>query len=207
MRSSSLIRRQHSFAPWLVALLLGASANVGLLIHELRDDAEQPTQIVIQVDHGEHGDHGATAAGASPEPTSAEHGRRARSRVRARHRPQERRPSARPAAELDLDLWIEQVDRYRYAIDRRALDRLAIAELDARAIARLDELGVLAHAVTLAEPLELRNIQQGTQLWLLGLRNGDQLRSIATRGEAALEEVELSLLRRGRAVTIVYELS
>ena len=61
--------------------------------------------------------------------------------------------------------------------------------------------------LTLAAPIELRNIRQGTHLWMLGLRNGDRIHAVATWGEPALEEIEVELLRRGRPVTIVYELS
>ena len=200
MQSSSRTRRKHSFVPWLAALLMGASAHAGWLIHELRDEHGAAAPVVVQIELDERAQperarhlHRMRA----PTPMARAHARRTEA-CEARHRVGER-----PPADLDLDLFVEQTDRYHYSIDRRALEQLTVAELDSR----LEQLGVFARALTLAEPIELRNIQQGTHLWLLGLRNGDQLRTLATKGEPALEQVEVELLRRGRAITIVYALS
>lgn len=208
MRTSSHTRSKHSFVPWLAAILLGASAHAGWLIHELRDDHGEPGQVLIQLElDGQSRTVSSEAADFSVDREAQL--RRARARAHAHARAQQhvhahsRLVRERPPADLDLDLWVEQTDRYRYSIDRRALEQIAVAEFDAG----LEQLGVFARALTLAEPIELRNIRQGTHLWLLGLRNGDRLRAVSTRGEPALDQVELELLRRGRPVTIVYELS
>jgi hypothetical protein len=178
MQSSST-RRKTAFVPWLAALIIGATAHAGWLIHELREPrtlAAAPVHVVID----------------------------ARSQVvkRARHTPALARartlpPRCRFASgppeagddELDLDMWIEQTDRYAYAIDRRVLERVALPSLDG---ALLD----------LIEPIELRNIRAGTPLFVLGLRTGDRVHAITTR----LLEVEVAIERRGRPLELVYRL-
>lgn len=190
---SSTTRRKTAFVPWLAALIIGATAHAGWLIHELREPkpaAVAPIQVTVIE----------------------------RTPARARHTPALARartlaPSCRHATvptralmdedELDLDMWIEQVDRYTYAIDRRVLERVALADYDGDVLARL---GVVARALGMAEPIELRNIRAGTPLFVLGLRNGDRVHAITTHGNEALERVEVALERRGRPIELIYRL-
>lgn len=202
MQSSSSARRKTAFVPWLAALVIGATAHAGWLIHEYREPprAELNQPIEIQVD-------------ARPRVIEV----RARE-LRARHtqppaRARSLAPNCRHASldlrpsdldlELDLDLWIRQIERHRYTIDRRALERVALADYD---VEDLNRLGVVARALGLADPIELRNIQAGTPLFVLGLRTGDRLFAISTRGGEALEQVEVAIERRGRPIELVYEL-
>jgi hypothetical protein len=196
---TSSTRRKTAFVPWLAALIIGATAHAGWLIHELREPkaaAVAPIQIVVD---------------ARPQVIE-------RAPTRARHTPALARarslaPSCRHASvpmraseaelELDLDMWIEQVDRYMYAIDRRVLERVALANYDGDLLARL---GVVVQALGMAEPIELRNIRAGTPLFVLGLRNGDRVHAITTHGSEAIERVELAIERRGRPIELVYAL-
>lgn len=141
--------------PWLAALVLGASAHAGYLIHELREHgrAEAPT-IVVE-------------------------------------------------ASGDLDLWIHQSERYLYTIDRRALEQVTFADYH---FADLERLGAIVERLGFVEPIELRNIRRGTPLYLLGLRNGDRLLAISTRGEPEFEHVALAIERRGRRLAMIYEI-
>lgn len=190
---SSTTRRKTAFVPWLAALIIGATAHAGWLIHELREPkpaAVTPIQITV-----------VERVPTRPRHTPA----LARARTLA--------PSCRHATvptraladedELDLDMWIEQVDRYTYAIDRRVLERVALADYDGDVLARL---GVVARALGMAEPIELRNIRAGTPLFVLGLRNGDRVHAITTHGNEALERVEVALERRGRPIELIYRL-
>lgn len=206
MQSSST-RRKTTFVPWLAALIVGATAHAGWLIHELssRHSAAEWREPKV------------TAAAVAPIQVAID----ARPQVieraipRARHTPAPARAStlaprcraarlpAPSAEELDLDMWIEQVDRYAYAIDRRALDRVAFADFDGDLLVRL---GVVARALGLAEPIELRNIRAGTPLFVLGLRTGDRVHAISTRGGEALERVEVAVERRGKPIELTYEL-
>lgn len=105
--------------------------------------------------------------------------------------------------ERDLDMWIERVDRYTYAIDRRVLQRVALADYDGELLARL---GVVARTLGYAEPIELRNIRAGTPLFVLGLRTGDRVHAIETHGGEAIERVEVAIERRGRPIELIYRL-
>lgn len=179
---SSSTRRKAAFVPWVAALVLGASAHAGLLIHELRSSAHtQSVELHIDV----------------PEP-------RARTQVIPRCRHVERRTWTEvelEPAESDFDLWIHQTGRHSYSVDRRVLDQLELAALEADAVARL---GAVFGALKLDTPVELRNIEAGTPLHLLGLRTGDRLLAIAT--DQGGEEALLSLDRRGRRVLLRYTL-
>ena len=192
MQSSST-RRKTPFVPWLAVLVIGATAHAGWLIHELREPSS--TSLAIHIDAlprvvvQARGRHSPPARARSLAPSC----RHASGEQRGRHQALE--------PELDLDLWIRRSDRYSYTIDRRALERVALADHD------LGELEGLRHGLLgLADPIELRNIQVGTPLFVLGLRTGDRLVAIATRGGAALERVELAVERRGRPISLVYEL-
>jgi hypothetical protein len=173
------------------------------LIHELRSEnhqTQQPTTMVVHVD---------------ARPTRATHRKirdsvrtRSAAAPRCRHAQADQQPAEPPT--LDLDIWVQRTDRYAYTIDRRVLEELPFGPVDAD----LERIGrvakVLAEArdtaMSDAWPIELRNIHAGTPLWLLGLRTGDRLMAIWTRGEPDLEHVELSIERRGRAVALSYEL-
>jgi hypothetical protein len=184
MQSST--RRKTSFVPWLAALLIGATVHAGWLIHELREP-DKPAVVPIEV---------AIEARQVPAP------------IRARTLPPNCRHGYLASGpveedELDLDLWIHQTDRYTYAIDRRVLERVALAGADGELLTRL---GVVARALGLAEPIELRNIRAGTPLFVLGLRTGDRVHAISTRGGEALEQVEVAIERRGRPIELVYRL-
>jgi hypothetical protein len=191
MQSSTRTRRKAAFVPWLAALVIGATVHAGWLLHELRESESRPivAAIHVEVDAG---------------PCEARADRIARARepalARARH---VRVALPESDDEHDLDLWIHRIDRYTYTIDRRVLDRIAVADLDARA---LERLGIVARSLGLAEPIELRNIRAGTPLFVLGLRTGDRVHAISTRGAEALERVEVAIERRGRPIELVYQL-
>jgi hypothetical protein len=194
MQSST--RRKTSFVPWLAALLIGATVHAGWLIHELREP-DKPAVVPIEV---------AIEARQVVQPTPAPS--RARTlppspRAWASCRHGYLAPGPVDDDELDLDLWIHQTDRYTYAIDRRVLERVALADADGELLARL---GVVARALGLAEPIELRNIRAGTPLFVLGLRTGDRVHAISTRGGEAIERVEVAIERRGRPIELVYRL-
>jgi hypothetical protein len=106
------------------------------------------------------------------------------------------------ADDPDYDLWIHQTSRAVYTIDRRALERVVLAE----GLGNLDRLLAYVRVLPLAEPVELRNIQAGTPLHLLGLRTGDRLVAISTNTGESIERVEVSIERRGRALELTYEL-
>lgn len=207
MQSSSSARRKTAFVPWLAALVIGATAHAGWLIHEYREPPTTEFSKHIEI----HVDARPRVIETRPRMIDV----RARE-LRARHtqppaRARSLPPSCRHASldlrpselELDLDLWIRQIERHRYTIDRRALERVALANYD---VADLERLGVVARALGLAEPIELRNIQVGTPLFVLGLRTGDRLLAISTLSGEALEQVEVAIERRGRPIELVYEL-
>jgi hypothetical protein len=190
LMQTSSARRKTSFVPWLAALLIGATVHAGWLIHELREP-DKPAVVPVAV---------AIEARQVVRPTPA------------LNRAKTLTPSCRGASlassavdddEFDLDLWIHQTDRYTYAIDRRVLERVALADANGDLLARL---GVVARALGLAEPIELRNIRAGTPLFVLGLRTGDRVHAISTRGGEAIERVEVAIERRGRPIELVYRL-
>jgi hypothetical protein len=198
---SSSTRRKAAFVPWLAALVLGASAHAGWLIHELVEhetEKTEPRTIIVEVD-----------AGSSGEAASRRSRERSEARARARARATVATPRCRhaqlepPEAIDDLDLWIHQRERYVYTIDRRALEHVAFAEYD---FADLERLGAIVERLGFVEPIELRNIRQGTPLYMLGLRNGDRLVAISTRGEPELEQVAVAIERRGRRLAMIYEI-
>lgn len=212
MQSSSLLRRKTAFVPWLAALVIGATVHAGWLIHELREPEVRPGGAPIHVEV----DARVIERSADPRDARATARRLAREqrRAQAHHTPplqQSRSLGCRHARlgppgddlDLDLDLWIHRTDRYTYTIDRRVLDRVALADFDGDALARL---GVIARALGLAEPLELRNIRAGTPLFVLGFRTGDRLHAITTHGGEAIQRVEVAIERRGRPIELVYRL-
>lgn len=215
MQSSISSRRKTAFVPWLAALVIGATAHAGWFIHELREPEPAAAVAPIHVEI----DARPLVERARPDDLATQKRLARRMRVWARASHQQREPSRAPHCrhaslalapgdhdvepELDLDMWIAQTDRYTYTIDRRVLDRVALADFDGDA---LEQLGVVARALGLAEPLELRNIQAGTPLFVLGLRTGDRLHAISTRGGEVLERVEVAIERRGRPIELVYRL-
>ncbi|PRP95186.1 hypothetical protein [Enhygromyxa salina] len=215
MHASSSIRRKAPFTPWFAALILGATAHAGWLVHELRSEAhptEQPTSVIVHVDARPT----RTTAPSQQQPQRAIYRRdQARARPAASPRCRHVQAGSQPEepAPLNLDIWVQRTDRYVYTIDRRVLDEVPFGPVDAN----LERIRVVAK--TLAEAretamseasagraIELRNIHSGTPLWLLGLRNGDRLLAISTRGEVELDHVELSIERRGRPLALSYEL-
>ncbi|HLT35185.1 MAG TPA: hypothetical protein VK034_02845 [Enhygromyxa sp.] len=200
MQSSSRTRHKTAFVPWLAAMVIGATVHAGWLLHELHESNTRQSVPPIHVE--------VDARRIDARQIDAR-------QIHARHTPAPRpgrTTSCRHARlvpppsddELDeLDLWIHRTDRYTYTIDRRVLDRVALADFDGDA---LERLGVVARALGLAEPLELRNIRAGTPLFALGLRTGDRLRTITTHGGEALERVEVAIERRGRPIELVYRL-
>lgn len=227
MHNSSSTRRKAAFVPWLAALVIGATAHAGWLIHELDshegeggsgDRAAAPT-LAIDVDVNVEIDPALLDDELGDDRERASKRRlaklmRARERARAREGRRAAVPSCRhapalaPGGELepadDLDLWIHEVDRYTYTIDRRVFDEVATADFD---LPELGQLGVLMRGLGLTEPVELRNIRAGTPLYLLGLRTGDRVLAIATEnGEGTLERVQVAIERRGRPISLVYDL-
>lgn len=193
---SSNTRGKAAFVPWMAALVIGATAHGGWLIHELRHD--EPHALIVEVDARPHPAH-------RPAHQRIELERHERSRTptvaRCRHAPIEI-PAAEPFESFeDLDLWVQQTARHVYAIDRRMLDQVALTQLDASALERLQALGDRARGA-----VELRNIRRGTPLYLLGLRNGDRVLAIATRGRLEIERVAVTIQRRGRPLALVYEI-
>jgi hypothetical protein len=182
---SSHTRGKIAFMPWMAALVLGATAHAGWMIHELRHRDAQP--LIVEID---------------TRPYLADHERsRSHPPARCRHAPIES-PAAEPIEPFeDFDLWVQQTARYVYAIDRRMLDQLALTQLDARTLERLQGLGDRARGA-----VELRNIRRGTPLYLLGLRNGDRVLAIATRGQPRIERVAVTIERRGQPLALVYEI-
>jgi hypothetical protein len=160
---SSNTRGKAAFMPWMAALIIGATAHGGWLLHDLHHHAD-----------------------AQP---------RMHTMARCRHAPPEI-PTTEPAE--DLDLWVQQTARHVYVIDRRMFDHVALTQLDAHALERLQD-GALG-------AVELRNIRRGTPLYLLGLRNGDRLLAIATRGHPAIEWVTVTIARRGQPLALVYDI-
>lgn len=196
---SSSIRSKAAFAPWLAALVFGAAANTGWLLHELRHEptpAPTPTPVVVHLDldslHTPH-QHALPL-----ERTNT----RARARRAIRHLPSPPRTHAPERDPEQLASWIERRATYSYTIDRHALDYVAPAGL----LIDRPSLDALAQALDHSDPIELRNIQGNTPLWALGLRNGDRVLKMMTSGEQDIERVVLAVERRGRVVALSYEL-
>lgn len=183
-------RRKPAFVPWLAALVIGATAHAGWLLHGLDG-------------HAHCDEHGAGSppviVNVAAPPASIEAPQATQRRARARGpRPRCRHTSAPPAFDErdELDLWIHQTGRHSYTIDRRVLDHVAFADVDLQHIGA-DALGVVA---------SLRNVRRGTPLYVLGLRTGDRVRAIATSGEPMLEQVEVTLERRGQLIVLHYQI-
>jgi hypothetical protein len=177
MQTSSSMRLRTAFVPWLAALVIGASAHAGWLIHELRDHRDTSA------------DRSFTHTVTIEEPDV----HRTRPSVRA-CRPTARR-SVPSQTTSELDFWITRTGRYEYTIDPRMLARVDVAPV----VGEIEQLlGIEQGAV------ELRNIQRETPLWHLGLRTGDRLLSIARSPGA--DRVEVAVARRGRALVLTYRL-
>jgi hypothetical protein len=174
--------RGQAFIPWMAALLIGATAHGGWLIHELRHAYAQPLIVEVQA------------------PKLERHERtRTRDAARCRHAPSEL-PTIEPLE--DADVWVQQIARHAYAIDRRLLDHVGLTELDPHALERLQQS--LEDGAFSA--VELRNIRRGTLPYLLGLRNGDRLLAIQTRGQPEIEWITLTIARRGKLLALLYEI-
>jgi hypothetical protein len=191
MQTSSSMRLRTAFVPWLAALVIGASAHAGWLIHELRDhrdtSADRSFTHTLTIEAPDV--HRTRAISMNRlGPTLAASSARA-----CRHTARRSAPSE---AASELDFWITRTGRYEYTIDPRMLARVDVAPL----VGELEQLlGVEQGAV------ELRNIQRETPLWHLGLRTGDRLLSIARSPGA--DRVEVAVARRGRALVLTYRLA
>lgn len=186
-------RGKAAFVPWLAALVMGTTAHVGWLVHshDERPPAEPATLgSVVNVDMNVdvHVDRGAEQRSAEPRRAWGCRGG----------------PTESGDGELEdetLGLWIQPKGRYTFTIDRRAVERIAAVDLE--------RLGGAAasSAIGLGPPIELRNIRAGTPLFLLGLRNGDRFVGIESMDidEASLARFAVVVHRRGRAITLVYE--
>ncbi|WP_157596027.1 hypothetical protein [Plesiocystis pacifica] len=214
MTASSRKRYKTTFVPWFAAIVLGATAHAGWLIHELRDHGAEPER------EGEVLEASATAKveielrGASPElPTASTEAELAwgpppRQRVRAGGCQQVLRPPEDGMDALDDTFapWIEQRARYHYQVDRRLLDGLSVADFEV-----VDEPSAGDEFDWLLGPegeraiIELRNIRAGTPLFALGLRSGDRVRYVSHWSGRVREGVEVGVERRGRAIELVYE--
>ncbi|NVB39214.1 hypothetical protein G6O69_15330 [Pseudenhygromyxa sp. WMMC2535] len=198
-------RHKTAFVPWLAALLLGATAHAGLLIHELREDAErradtaEPRGFELDVDVDVNvalALDEARLGADDPRATATRRGRLDRALLAYARRDRSRDLD-------DLDLWIHPSERYTYTVDRRVLERVASAELDNLGL----DARSLDGALATAEPIELRNIRAGTPLHLLGLRTGDRVLAVDSRpGAGAGATVVVLLERRGRGISLTYEL-
>lgn len=181
---SSNTRGKFAFLPWMAALVIGATAHSGWLIHELRHTDAPP--LIVELD-------------ARPQATHERS--RSHTPVRCRHAPIDQPPAlsaVEPAEPFDdLDLWVRQTARHVYAIDRQMFERVALTQLDAHAFERLQP-----NTTT----VELRNIRRGTPLYMLGLRNGDRVLAIATLGRPMIERVAVTIERRGHPLALVYEI-
>jgi hypothetical protein len=190
MQTSSSMRLRTAFVPWLAALVIGASAHAGWLIHELRDHRDQHADRSFT--HTTHTTHALTIE--APEV----HGPRA---IHCRHTARRPGPAKSPS---ELDFWITRTGRHEYTIDPQLLARVDVAPVVAkpgdRAVDWLERMLGADHGV-----VELRNIQRDTALWHLGLRTGDRLLSIARpQGE---DRVEVAVARRGRALVLTYRVA
>jgi hypothetical protein len=193
---STTTRLRTAFVPWLAALVIGATAHAGWLIHDLRDHrgTERPrsfTHAIVELDVDlslELPRHDTRA--------SAMHCRHATRHARREDERRARRELLRRSTS-ELDSWITRVGTHEYEVDTRMLARVE-AGTGADASERL------AGLLGVSQGVELRNIQRDTPLWQLGLRTGDRLLAVAR--EPSGERIELALARRGRPVVLVYRL-
>lgn len=207
---SSSTRLRTAFVPWLAALVIGATAHAGWLIHEMRDHrgstgdrsfTHTPTReesiavevdVDVDVDLDLDLDLDDDDDASDPAPRSLA--------IHCRHASRERQVARRSAAgsTSELDFWITRIGRYEYEVDTRMLARVETGpSVDAsERLGRL--LGVMGESV------ELRNIQRNTALWQLGLRTGDRLLALAR--PPGSERVELAIARRGRPLVLIYRL-
>jgi hypothetical protein len=100
------MRLRTAFVPWLAALVIGASAHAGWLIHELRDHRDHEADRSFT--------HTITIASPEVHDTRAMHCRHGARRSWAE-------------AASDLDLWITRTGRHEYTIDPQLLARLDVA--------------------------------------------------------------------------------
>lgn len=200
---STTTRLRTAFVPWLAALVIGATAHAGWMIHELRDHrgTHEPRSFTHTIDLDIDLDV------ALPSLRPARHDALA-TRVHCRHalgsrhdlRAVERRVGRereRGVASSELDFWITRVGAYEYEVDTRMLERVEVGT-------QADASERLAGLLGLSQGVELRNIQRDTPLWQLGLRTGDRLLAVARVPGST--RVELSLARRGKPVVLVYRL-
>jgi hypothetical protein len=178
---SSNTRGKAAIMPWMAALVIGATAHGGWLIHELRHADARPLIVEVQAPKLERHERTHTRIAA-----------------RCRHAPSEI-PTTEPPE--DVDLWVQQTARRVYAVDRRLFDHL-----DPHALERLQSIADGSSGNGAFGAVELRNIRRGTLLYLLGLRNGDRLLAIATRGRPEIEWITVTIARRGHPLALVYEI-
>jgi hypothetical protein len=221
MHTTSSRSRKSAFVPWLAALVIGATAHAGWLIHELRDDDRStPHDLSEARIHVEIDPLTSERARAQAERIEQRQQARARRRARATERVRahsleseselgdlelaERRacrrliPEPRPV-ESELAAWIEKIGRHEYIVDRRLFEQVDVAE---RSPAPGDRLALM---LGLGQgQIELRNIRRSTPLWQLGLRSGDRLLSLAQRNETGGDTVHVSVERRGQPVVLTY---
>ena len=222
MQASSSTRLRTAFVPWLAALVIGASAHAGWLIHDLRDhhDDEESSfahtrpmvgsivgSIDVNVDVHELHIDGLDESSSEPTPRPMHERSSFAIPSRTAHcRHATRQPPATHQGS-ELDFWITRTGRYEYSVDPRMLARVEVASVvDERGAARdvaLERLGQLLGVERGAG--ELRNKQRDSPLWHLGLRTGDRLLSIAR--PPGSEEVEVALARRGRALVLTYRVT
>lgn len=196
---STTTRLRTAFVPWLAALVIGATAHAGWLIHDLRDHrgTEPPqsfTHTIVELDVDlalELPHHRANAT------TTTMHCRHATPTRHARREAERRAGRERRRGDSELDFWITRVGTYEYEVDTRMLARVEVG-------ARADAGERLAALLGVSEGVELRNIQRDTPLWQLGLRTGDRLLAVAR--PAAGGHIELALARRGRPLVLIYRL-
>lgn len=195
------MRLRSAFIPWLAALVIGASAHAGWLIHELSDHRDQPfahtptitapIDVSVDVHVSEPASRTVRArSGLATNPRA----------IHCRHA--SRRPVPATAGS-ELDFWITRTGRYEYSIDPEMLARVDVAPLVGESgDPAMDRLGQLFGVGQGAGAVELRNIQRETPLWHLGLRTGDRLLSIARPPGA--DRVQVALARRGRPLVLTY---
>ncbi len=194
---STTTRLRTAFVPWLAALVIGATAHAGWLIHDLRDHrgTEPPrsfthTIVEFDVDLALELPHQRAHA-------TAIHCRHATPTRHARREAERRAGREWRRGDTELDSWITRVGTHEYEVDTRMLARVEVGT-------RADASERLAALLGVSQGVELRNIQRDTPLWQLGLRTGDRLLAVAR--EPAGDRIELALARRGRPVVLVYRL-
>ncbi len=163
MHASSSTRLRTAFVPWLAALIIGASAHAGWLIHEYRSAASHlpviETRVRIDVEVPAELD----SATKRSDDEAARLLERARAREARRARAVERaqqlrarasddlapapRPACRqlafeaPVEQQELAAWIEQTGSHEYQVDRRLFEQIdAAIEHESDPIVRLAQL-------------------------------------------------------------------